>query len=194
MGPYQGTEHGPSAFVPSLGSEGEQGTFTHKEHPECRGAMPDSFRAVLHVLDSGYGRTGDVVVHGVQRRTAQGQDALGHRFNVVIEVGTKHSELALKFKELWALDIPLEAACVVMEDLKVTEQGIEFLAQGGGVVGIEAQCEVGVHGVGSVGFGKQDAAGARCPSLHALSGGRISLVRDASDGRLGLLFDPLLGL
>ena len=89
----------------------------------------------------------------------------------------------------------MEATHVVVEDMKVTEQGVEFLAQGPtGVVGIEAQGEVGIHGVGSVGFGEQDAAGARCPGLHTLSGRRVTLVRDAPDGRLGLLFDPLLSL
>ena len=109
MGAHHGAEHGTCAIVPSLGREGEQGAFTHKQHPVGGGAMPDRLRTVLHVLDGGNGRASGMVLHGVQRSASQGQDALGHRFNVVVEVGTKRSELALKFKELWALDIPLEA-------------------------------------------------------------------------------------
>ena len=117
MGAHQGAEQGTCAFVPSLGREGEQGAFTHKQHPVRGGAMPDRFRAVLHILDGGNGRARGMVLHSVHRRAAQGQDPLGHRFNVVVEVGAKHSELALKFKELRALDIPMKAACVVVEDM-----------------------------------------------------------------------------
>ena len=99
MGAHQGAEQGTCARGPSLGREGEQGAFTHKQHPVRGGAMPDRFCAVLHVLDGGNGGARGMVLHGVQWRAAQCYDPLGHRFNVVVEVSAKRSELALKFKD-----------------------------------------------------------------------------------------------
>ena len=82
----------------------------------------------------------------MKRGAAQGEDALGDLVNLELEVGVELLELEVEFEEVLALDVPVEAAHVLVEDVEVTEQGVEFLAEGGGLFGVEADGKVGVHG------------------------------------------------
>ena len=137
---------GVGAFVVGLTAQGKEGAFADEEDAVRCGTVTDRLDAVGDVLHGRDGRARHVVLHGMEWGAAQGEDALGDLVNLELEVGVELFEFEVEFEEVLALDIPMEAAHVLVEDVKVAEQGVEFLAEGGGVFGVEADGEVGVHG------------------------------------------------
>ena len=89
--------------------------------------------------------TSHVVLHRVERGATQGQDALSDLVDLDLEVRVELFEFEVEFEEVLALDVPVEAAHVLVKNVEVAEQRVEFLAEGGAVFGGEADGKVGVH-------------------------------------------------
>ena len=137
---------GVGAFVVGLVAQGQDAALADEENAvRCR-TVANRLDAVGDVLHGGNGRASHVVLHGMQRGAAQGEDALGDLVNLELEVCVELFKFEVELEKVLALDVPMETAHVLVEDVKVAEQGVEFLAQGGAVSGVQADGEVGVHG------------------------------------------------
>ena len=137
---------GVGAFVAGFVAQGEDAAFADEEHAEGRSTVADRLDTVGDVLHGWDRGARYVVLHGVERGAAQGEDALGDLVNLELEVGVELFEFEVEFEEVLALNVPMEAANVLVEDVEVAEQGVEFFAEGGAVFSVQADGEVGVHG------------------------------------------------
>ena len=137
---------GVGALVVRLVAQSEDAALPNEEHTIRGGTVTNRFDAVSDVLHSWNGGAGHVVLHGVKGLATQGQDALGDLVDLDLEVGVELFELEVKLEEVLALNVPMEAAHVLVEDVEVAEQRVEFVAEGGAVYGIQADGKVGVHG------------------------------------------------
>ena len=137
---------GVGALVVRLVAQGEYAALPNEEHTIRGGTVTNRFDAVGDVLHSWNGGAGHVVLHGVKGLTTQSQDAFGDLVDLDLEVGVELFEFEVEFEEVLALDVPMEAAHVLVKDVEVAEQGVELLAEGGAVFGVQADGKVGVHG------------------------------------------------
>ena len=137
---------GVGAFIVGLVAQGQDATFSNQEHAVGRGTVPDRLDAIGNVLHRWDGGAGHVILHGVERGAAQGEDSLGDLVDLDLEVGVELFEFEVKLEEVLALNVPVESAHVLVKDVEVAEQRVELLAEGGAVFGVEADGKVGVHG------------------------------------------------
>ena len=136
---------GVGALVVRLVAQGEDAALPNEKHAIRGGTVANRFDAVGDVLHGWNGGAGHVVLHGVKGLATQGEDALGDLVNLELEVGVELFEFEVEFEEVLALDVPMEAAHVLVKDVEVAEQGVELLAEGGAVFGVQADGKVGVH-------------------------------------------------
>ena len=138
---------GVGAFVVGLVAQRQDAALADEEYAERCSAVTDRLDAVGDVLYGRDGGTSHVVLHGVERSAAQGQDALSDLIDLDLEVRVELFEFEVEFEEVLALDVPVEAAHVLVKDVEVAEQSVELFAEGSTVFGVEADGEVGVHEV-----------------------------------------------
>ena len=136
---------GVGALVVRLVAQGENATFANEEHAVRGGTVTNRFDAVGDVLHGRDRGAGHVVLHGVKGLASEGQDALGDLVDLDLEVGVELLEFEVELKEVLALDVPMESAHVLVENVEVAEQRVELLAEGGAVFGVQANGKVGVH-------------------------------------------------